>query len=124
MSDWWSKKLSGEKPSVPRHNLPPVQAPINFPQTPRQAPAHVQNPNVSVDPDYKPESLSEALRMGVTKGGEATRKEHMTCPECGSPYVFSRSKGNMVGGASPAPRCYECGWNGLYDQASEGSWIR
>jgi len=125
MSDWWSKKLAGEKPTT-RPNLPPVQAPINFPQTqPAQAPAHVQNPNVSMQPQHKPESFSEALRMGVTNGGEAMRKDgNLTCPECGSQYVFSRTKGNMVAGASPAPRCYECGWNGLYDQASQGAWIR
>lgn len=63
--------------------------------------------------------MGEALRLW--KGGEAMRKEgNMTCPECGSIYVFSRTgrgQNTMVNGAAPAPRCYECGWNGLYDQA-------
>jgi hypothetical protein len=126
MNDWWSKRLAGEKPSVNRANLPPVQAPMNFPQTqPMQAPAHVENPNVSMENQPKPESFSEALRMGITRGGEAMRKDgNLTCPECGSGYVFSRAKGNTQNGASPAPRCYECGWNGLYDQASQSSWAR
>lgn len=126
MSDWWSKKLAGEKPTVNRTTHPPVQAPMNFPPSqPMQAPAHVQNPNVSMDNQPQPESFSEGLRMGITKGGEAMRKDgNLTCPDCGSTYVFSRSKGNTHNGASPAPRCYECGWNGLYDQASQSSWTR
>jgi predicted RNA-binding Zn-ribbon protein involved in translation (DUF1610 family) len=128
MSDWWSKKLAGEKPSVNRANLPPVQVPMNFPQSqaqPMQSPAHVQNPSVPMTSQEQPASFSEALRMGITNGGEAMRKDgNVTCPDCGSAYVFSRARGNTQNGASPAPRCYECGWNGLYDQASQSSWTR
>jgi predicted RNA-binding Zn-ribbon protein involved in translation (DUF1610 family) len=120
MTDWWSKKLAGEKPTAPRPNLPPVESPVRFPQA--------QNPPNRVtsqqpDPNVKPESFSEALRMGYTKGGEAARQEQ-TCPDCGSGYVFTRAKGNMQNGASPAPRCYECGWNGMYDQASQSAWSK
>lgn len=120
MSDWWSKKLSGEKPPIDRSTLPPVNAPLRFPQASSPAtPTHAPAPQQDVPPA---ESLSEALQRGLTNGGEAKRKDNMTCPECGSVYVFSRTKGSMVNGASPAPRCYECGWNGLYDQAQQAIW--
>jgi len=69
-------------------------------------------------------TMGEAIRLW--KGGEAARKQgDMTCPECGSQHVFVRTAkgGNTtIGGNSPAPRCFECGWNGLYDQGSQSSW--
>lgn len=120
MSDWWSKKLAGEKPTTPRPSLPTTAVPMRFPAATTAA-AQPQHH----DSGPEPETLSEFLRSNKTKGGEATRRETMTCPDCGSPYVFSRTgrgANTMINGASPAPRCYECGWNGLYDQASQTSW--
>jgi len=124
MSDWWSKKLSGQQPTPQRsYTTPPTTPPIRIPQ-PMQSPQQATTPsgNGLVDPNKAPNAevtFSEAMRNW--QGGEAMRKEgNLTCPECGSIYVFSRTgKGHntMVNGASPAPRCYECGWNGLYDQA-------
>lgn len=117
MTDWWSKKLAGEKPTPPRTNLPPVQAPIGFPQTqtPNSSGAVVSNPNVMSEDA----TLSDYLRSSATKGGVAARKETSTCPQCGGGYVFSRSGASSV---NPAPRCYECGWNGMYAQADQSTW--
>lgn len=123
MSDWWSKKLAGEKPSPPRPSLPPVTVPMRFPATVTAQAQPQQHQQVDSGPE--PETLSEFLRSNKTRGGEATRRETMNCPDCGSPYVFSRTgrgANTMINGAHPAPRCYECGWNGLYDQASQTSW--
>jgi predicted RNA-binding Zn-ribbon protein involved in translation (DUF1610 family) len=115
MTDWWSKKLAGEKPTPPRTNLPPVQTPLNFQQTNTSSGAVVSNPNVMSEDA----TLSDYLRSSATKGGAAARKETSTCPECGGNYVFSRSG---VSSVNPAPRCYECGWNGMYAQADQSSW--
>lgn len=134
MSDWWSKKLTGQ-PIAPQRTYLPTTPPM---QMPMPHPAQVQqqqfqqeavNAKQSVlDPTQAPTAqidMSTALRLW--KGGEAMRKEgNMTCPDCGSGNVFSRSgrgSGTTINGASPAPRCYECGWNGMYDQASQGNWI-
>lgn len=117
MTDWWTKKLAGEKPTPPRTNLPPVQAPLNF--TPTQT---TQTPSaVAVNPTVLPDdaTLSDYLRSGATKGGQAARKENATCPACGGNYLFSRGG---VSSINPAPRCYECGWNGMYEQADQSSW--
>ena len=130
MSDWWSKKLSGQ-PTTPQRSAPtpPTSPPghiqlRNPAQVQPQPTAHDQR---VLDPSRAPTdqiTMGEALRMW--KGGEAHRKEgNLTCPECGSIYVFSRTgrgAGTTVNGATPAPRCYECGWNGLYDQASQSNW--
>lgn len=120
MSDWWSKKLAGEKPSPARPNLPPVTAPIQFPQTTPQVypqqPSTPQAPADSLPPDA---TLSDYLKSNASKGGQAARKETASCPECGGRYVFSRG---ASGGMNPAPRCYECGWNGMYSQADQSTW--
>lgn len=135
MSDWWSKKLAGENPTPQRsYATPPTSPPLRIP-TPTNTQQNAQrfsqevnagNQNV-LDPNRAPTeqiTMGEAIRLW--KGGEAMRKEgNLTCPECGSTNVFSRTgrgAGTMVNGASPAPRCYECGWNGLYDQASQVNW--
>ena len=119
MSDWWSKKLAGEKPTPPRTNLPPVQAPLAFPQ---RQPAPVATPVQNVEQELPQEgTLSDYLKSGQTRGGEATRRETATCPSCGGRYVFSRGSGLV--GANPAPRCYECGWNGLYSQGDQSNWV-
>lgn len=132
MSDWWSKKLAGQQPTPARtYATPPTSPPLRIP-----APVEPSNPSPQypptqngrqdlLDPSRGPTeqiTMGEALRLW--KGGEAMRKEgNLSCPECGSSNVFSRTgKGHstMVNGASPAPRCYECGWNGLYGQGNWG----
>lgn len=120
MSDWWSKKLAGETPSRPPAISPMGTSPLSLPVTqsssPMQAPQQPQQLEA-------PKSFSEALRRGVTSGGERQRKDgNVTCPSCGGHYVFSRAKGNIHNGAEPAPRCYECGWNGLYEQGDSSNW--
>ena len=130
MSDWWSKKLVGQQPTPQRtYQTPPSSPPVRIPhaqQPQTQAPQQQVNQNV-LDPNRGPTdqlTMGEALRLW--KGGEAHRKEgNMTCPDCGSIYIFTRTgrgAGTTVNGASPAPRCYECGWNGMYDQASQANW--
>lgn len=134
MSDWWARKLSENAPSVPtpqRSYVPPVTPPVRFPaqagNQPTATPQQVANSRGKVlDESRAPTdqiSMGEALRLW--KGGEAMRREGgMTCPSCGSNLVFSRTGrgGTMVNGNQPAPRCFECGWNGMYDQGDQSSW--
>jgi hypothetical protein len=124
MTDWWSKKLGGQQPTPQRtYQTPPLSAPIHIPASvPMSSPMQAERQDV-LDPNRAPTenlTMGEALRLW--KGGEAMRKEgNMTCPDCGSIYVFSRTgrgSNSMINGHSPAPRCYECGWNGMYDQAT------
>jgi hypothetical protein len=76
--------------------------------------------------DDEPITVDNVYRKAMTwKGGEATRSEgSLTCPKCGDPRVFTRSNGgtslinsNSGQRANPAPRCFSCGWNGMYEQA-------
>lgn len=130
MSDWWSRRLSDPSPrpaSRQESTTPPVTPPTRFGvHVPVQAPqvAPQQGSQRVLDESRSPTdniSMGEAIRLW--KGGEAARREGgMTCPACGSRHVFSRAKGTMVNGATPAPRCFECGWNGIYEQGEQSSW--
>lgn len=127
-SDWWSKKLSGTTSSKPSSSTatPPISAPIKLPPALiNTTPVHQPSPQPTSN---EPITMGEALRNPkLWEGrGEAARKQgNLTCPDCGSPNVFIRTAkgGNTnINGNTPAPRCFECGWNGLYDQASQASW--
>lgn len=120
MSDWWNKKLKGEKPS-PQPMYPNPAAYSQRPAQTQEVQPHTVEENL---PPNTQINMGQAIRMW--KGGEAHRKEgNMRCPECNSRNVFTRTgKGanSMINGAAPAPRCFECGWNGMYDQASQVNW--
>jgi DNA-directed RNA polymerase subunit RPC12/RpoP len=118
MSDWWDKKLRGEKPTP----QPVYPNPVTYSNRPVQT-----QESESVKHNLPPNTqltTGQAIRMW--KGGEAhSREGNMRCPECGSRNVFSRvGKGSnsMVNGVAPAPRCFECGWNGKFSQADQTNW--
>lgn len=122
MSDWWSKKLAGETPTPSRRSHYPVTT-YPTPMAPPQPAQPVAPQQDDRQANSAPaSSFTEALRKGITNGGEAARRDIHNCPACGSVYVFSRAKGTTLNGANPAPRCYECGWNGLYEQAEQTNW--
>jgi hypothetical protein len=145
MSDWWSQKLRQDEPQQYGLRLPPVtpqqapqqQQPYQQPMTVPTQQATYQPPVGTVVPLYEGErqdvldprrdpnseiDMGSAIRLW--RGGEAHRKEGSKhCPECGSRNVFSRvGAGTTVSGAAPAPRCFECGWNGHYTQGLQSSW--
>ena len=129
MSDWWSRRLSDPHPPQTREvSLPPTSPPIRFPAavTPQHPQQFQQTSQRVLDSSRAPTDnlgMGEAIRLW--KGGEAHRKEgHLTCPSCGSKNVFTRvgRGGSMVNGSNPAPRCFECGWNGMYDQGEQSNW--
>ena len=129
MSDWWSRRLSDNSPrpaTRQSETLPPVTPPMRLGiQVPVAQPQQQPQTNQRVLDEHRAPteniSMGEAIRLW--KGGEAARREgNMTCPSCGSRNVFTRSKGSTVNGANPAPRCFECGWNGIYEQGDQSSW--
>lgn len=130
MSDWWAKKIAGEKPTPERtYATPPTAPALRFatPAAQPHRPLQEGERQALLDPQRQPTEqigMGDAIRLW--KGGEAARKEgNMSCPECGSKNVFSRvgrGSNSMINGAQPAPRCFECGWNGKYGQADQSSW--
>lgn len=132
-ADWWSRRISGNQPvqrSQPA-SVPPTSPPLRFPPQ-QQQPVYQQHSQTVGNQRLLDESqpadaqidMGSAIRMW--KGGEAMRKQgDLRCPECGSSNVFHRvAKGGntTINGKAPAPRCFECGWNGIYDQGLETNW--
>ena len=111
--DWYARHLNPQPaPAAPqqRQNLPaPVQ-----PQVPQQYPQQQQQM-----PQVTSENLIEAV--GHSQGGEATATETQRCPKCGGNHYFSRSQGAHRG-PPPAPMCYDCNYNGMFEQGDPATW--
>jgi len=120
MSSWWERKLTNDKSETSK-SLPPVQQQrVTIPALAQQAQLQSTTPVNRQLPAGGQTDMGSAIRMWT--GGDAHRQDgHLTCPRCSSKNVFSRSNGsNMM--KPPAPRCFECGWNGIYQQADQASW--
>jgi len=65
------------------------------------------------------ENLYQA--MGHWHGGKAHKIDREPCPECGSNQYYSRTEG-VRRGPPPAPHCYNCGYNGMFQQGDPTTW--
>lgn len=126
---WWAKRL-GTAP-------PPTSTPDawNMPRYAPPTPSHVQAPQQQFVPQMEAPVLDENGQMHMAdaivrwRGGDGTKKETQTCPNCGGRNYFSRSSGqgkriglmNRSGQACPpAPICFECGYNGIFESFGGG----
>jgi hypothetical protein len=55
-------------------------------------------------------------------GGPAHKIDREPCPQCGSNHFYSRTNGKAQRGPAPAPHCFDCGYNGMFDQGLESTW--
>lgn len=113
--NWYAQKLGGKAPAQPQAYQQP-QYPVQQPQVPAQYPVQQQPPQ----PQIKVTAENFKQAMNYWQGGEATKTERQPCPKCGSNHYYSRSQGNLRGPA-PAPMCFECGFNGMYEQGQAPS---
>lgn len=122
MTSWWERKLTGDK-EAPKTSLPPTTQQYKLPAIQQAAAAAVQQRATPMRNNVDPAGQTDmGTAIRTWRGGEAHRVDgHLSCPRCGSKNIFSRSNGQTMGKA-PAPRCFECGWNGLYEQADQVSW--
>lgn len=112
-SDWYARRL-GRQPQQRQSNYPPetYQArPQQYQAAPQQQPQ--QQGYFTVDTAW------EAAQYW--QGGEGMKTERNPCPKCGSDHYFSRSNGDPRG-PSPAPMCYACGYNGMFQQGDPAVW--
>jgi len=139
-NDWWAKKLGSDKPQPqfgitvrerPQSVPEPVRSqpePVQPQPTPQQTPSPQAAPGRQkvLDPnrhDSEQVSMGEALRLW--EGGEAHRREGgLSCPECGSLTGYTNYSGgsSRVAGHAPRSHCFECGYNGAYQQGDQANW--
>lgn len=105
--------------------------------SPGPAPQHYQQPiqriqQPQVQPHLKYERHPQPEMPPVTidnlygamshwHGGQAHKFDSQPCPECGGNQYYSRSSG-VRRGPPPAPHCYNCGYNGMFDQGEPATW--
>lgn len=119
-SDWWSSKLRSEQPvqrtPVPTYPASSGRPLINTNVARSSSEEHAQRPAYN---DGKIPVMEAIRQWKGTKAAQAIE----SCPSCGGPNVFAIQAGG-VNGVLPAPRCYECGWNGgKFQQGDQSSWI-
>jgi hypothetical protein len=126
VSNFWQNKLAPvvQQPAAPppgpafryqppQQNMPPTGPPQRAPQPP-------QSPESD---EYDPEVPEGHTRFGTAmrkwRGGPAHKEGAVIgdCPECGSRLYSQRAHGSgaRVRGNPPAPHCFECGYNGLFE---------
>jgi hypothetical protein len=127
MSDsasWWARRLGQQAPpAVYQQPQAPTPPHNQYPQVPQ----HMHGAPENVNPNAVNEAQAiQAARTGMldpmqviaaagTRGGKAARTETQNCPSCDSPHYFQRKALSKMG-ASPAPYCHTCGYNGLFEQ--------
>lgn len=118
-SDWWARKLGNAPAAAPQQP--------SYPQYPTtQQPSHRPPPMGGGDTQHIQVTKDNVVELaGRWQGGQGTKTETQRCPSCGSGDYFSRA--NVSGSrtintnsgvaAHAAPHCFDCGYNGLYEQA-------
>lgn len=115
--NWFARKLAG---GAAPPQAPPSYQP-SYPQGPA-APQHVPPVPQSTQPQVAPDGSNVAEVAGLWKGGQATKTETTSCPNCGGDHYFSMSNGASQGGAgariatergmaATSPRCFSCGYS-------------
>ena len=130
MSDtqgWYARKVA----SMRGQQVTPAQ-PAQQPQPQayrgiavQQQPPHLQHlerreapqPGIGFDGKVTIENFAQA--MGFWRGGKG-QQEREPCPNCGE-TLWSRTNGKLRGPA-PAPLCYHCGYNGMFEQGLPSTW--
>ncbi len=126
-SNWWASKL-GSTPAAPArgNSTPPTYRSAEgiriAAQPPAPPPAYSQQQTIQAPADDSAMPAQMHIMDAIKRfRGSRAANAIESCPACGSPHVFQVSK--SYGGASPAPRCTACGWNGLFDQGEQSSWV-
>lgn len=128
MSDWYARHFGRgtqqpqTRPTYPqaRQDQQQQQVPMQYvgrtvPQQ-QQPPAGYQPPGtIRVTMD----NLWDAMQNW--RGGPAHKTDPYPCPNCGSNNFSSRAT-SIMRGPPPAPHCFDCGFNGLFEQGLQSTW--
>ena len=133
MSDWYTRAMArareAQSPSQQRPSPYQPQQQVQ-PQWPGQTSVSPQQmPQTQMRPDFQAKqgqaSLSETLAMqaqGLGTPGIGARLNPNTCPNCGDKLFFENLTKGARRGPPPAPHCFACGYNGLFEQGLQSTW--
>lgn len=119
-SSWYARKLGQMRPQgfQQRPSVPQYQQPVPTYQQQQPTPQ-------PVDQAGPPETLTELLDLqkhgAGPKAGKGARLNPDPCPNCGG-ALFYADLGLKRRGPQPAPHCFTCGYNELFEQGLESTW--
>lgn len=128
MSNWFTGKV-GTQPQPLAGGV--VLRPV--PQQQQQAPVYYQQPQQA--PQQQPQGAEHSTKQGKVdveelfrrtdvQGPAARLEGGLRCPSCGSATSYTEYS-QMMGQMRPAPHCYECGYNGKFQQGEQGgAWVQ
>ena len=118
-SSWYSRKFGGnqqqQRPQPPQQRPPPGYVPGGYQQNQQVVQVQQQQP-----PKVDIENLWGAMQQW--RGGKAHKIDAEPCPQCHSPRYYSRAGEGVRRGPPPAPHCFDCGFNGMFEQGMATSW--
>lgn len=118
-SGWYARKFGGQRQQPARPQQPPPgYVPGGYPQNQQFQPQ--QQVQQQPAPKVTPENLWHAMQEW--RGGKAHKIDAEPCPECNSPRYYSRTGEGALRGPPPAPHCFDCGYNGMFQQGMASSW--
>ena len=136
MSDNWYARAKARATGQPQQPQPiaPYQGPMargpvqpsNLPYSQGQAPVQQVQQHVQEAGPVTPEQQwGMKLAGAAMNGGEATQESPQPCPQCGGNHFFTTlpKESRSRRGPSPAPHCFDCGYNdGMFSQGMQSSW--
>ena len=133
MTDNWYARARARVSGQPVPAAPPQGRAQPVPQYPVQAyapaPQQVAQQAVAYAPQQQagPQTAEQAwankLAGAALNGeGEGHRTNRHPCPRCGGDHFFVNLQTSKRS-PSPAPRCFDCGYNdGMFEQGQQSSW--
>jgi hypothetical protein len=71
-------------------------------------------------------STSQLLQLqsatGQASPGIGAQLNPNPCPNCGASLFYEQLGKQKRRGPEPAPHCFSCGYNGLFEQGLQSSW--
>lgn len=127
-ASWYARKMAALRgngaPFQGRPQVPQYEQPVSRyqpqPQYPAQMPAQMPMQQAGT-----PETLTEFLEMQrhgqALVPGKGAKLNPDPCPNCGG-NLFYADLGKKRRGPPPAPHCFNCGYNDLFEQGLESNW--
>lgn len=118
-------------PQRPMPSQQPVQWSNQSNQTFSQTPVSQQFVSTPQGPAPTSQKMGQAsttdlLQMQAATGhatpGVAHQLNPNACPSCGANLFYERLTKGPRRGPEPAPHCFSCGYNGLFEQGLAGNW--
>lgn len=134
--NWYARALDRARGVVPQARLaaPQQQRPQAFVQPQAYAPQQrAYSPQAPTQPQafntnvkFQQADLTTLLKLqeeGRGQPGDGSKLNPDPCPGCGGAlFIENLPGGRKRRGPAPAPHCFNCGYNGLFDQGLESNW--